>query len=278
MPETLALCSALVFGLVHFFSGLLARRADSFAVALFGQLGGLVLVVVAAVLRPEPEVAAADLMWGGLSGLGTGIGVAFLYRGLATGNMSVVVPLSDVGSVALPVMVGVAALGDRPTPLAWVGVATAVPALWLVSRTSRATDSGAATGAVDGLVAGTGFALQFLAISRVDLDAGLWPVLAARVLGLATITLLAVRSRACLRLPRSLLLPACAVGAAGSLAIVLYLMATRGQLLTLATVLAALYPAVPVVLALLFLRERVTRQQATGLVLAACAVGAISLG
>jgi len=298
MPETLALCSALVFGLVHFLSGLLARRADSFAVALFGQLGGLVLVGGAAVLLPEAEVAAADLAWGALSGLGTGVGVAFLYRGLATGSMSVVVPLSDVGAVALPVLVGVVVLGDRPPPLAWAGVAAALPALWLVSRAGPRTDpgrgsdrgsdrgsgrgsdraSGAATGTVDGLVAGSGFALQFLAISRVDLDAGLWPVLAARALALAAVTALAVRSRARLWLPRSLVLPACAVGAAGSLAIVLYVLATQHELLTLATVLAALYPAVPVVLAVLFLRERVTGQQGAGLLLAAGAVAAISLG
>jgi len=278
MPEVLALGSALVFGLVHFFSGLLARRADSFAVALFGQLGGFVLVVAAALPLPEGDVTAADLAWGALSGLGTGIGVAFLYRGLATGNMSVVVPLSDVGSVALPVLVGVLVVGDRPSPLAWVGVAAAVPALWLVSRSSTAASAVSAAGTVDGLVAGAGFALQFVAIAQVDLDAGLWPVLAARVLAATTIAVLALRGRARLRLPRSLVLPACTVGAAGSLGIVLYLVATQQQLLTLVTVLAALYPAIPVLLALLFLHERVTHRQVVGLLLAAGAIGAISLG
>src|SRR5262249_21304753 len=155
--------------------------------------------------------------WGALSGLGTGIGVAFLYRGLATGNMSVVVPLSDVGSVALPVLVGVVVVGDRPSPLAWAGVAAAVPALWLGSPTRSGADPGSAAGTVDGLVAGAGFALQFVAIAQVDLDAGLWPVLCARVLAATTIAVLALRIRARLRLPRSLVLPACTVGAAGSL-------------------------------------------------------------
>jgi drug/metabolite transporter (DMT)-like permease len=276
MPEALALCSALVFGLVHFFSGLLSRRADSFAVALFGQLGGFVLVATAAVPLPETEVATAEVAWGALSGLGTGIGVASLYRGLATGNMSVVVPLSDVGSVALPVLVGVAVLGDRPTPPAWAGVAAAVPALWLVSQTGGST--GSAAGSIDGLAAGAGFALQFVAIAQVDPGAGLWPILAARVLAAATIAALALHSHAHLRLPRSLVLPGCTVGAAGSLAVVLYLMATQHQLLTLATVLAALYPAVPVVLAMLFLRERVATRQVVGLLLAGGAVAAISLG
>ncbi len=278
MPELLALCSAVVFGLVHFFSGLLARRADSFAVALFGQLGGFVLVATAALVAPATEVTTADLAWGALSGLGTGIGVAFLYRGLATGNMSVVVPLSDVGSVALPVLVGVLVVGDRPSPPAWAGVAAALPALWLVSRTRTGSEPVSAAGTVDGLVAGAGFALQFVAIAQVDLDAGFWPILSARVLAASTIAVLALRMRARLRLPRSLVLPACAVGASGSLGIVLYLMATQHQLLSLVTVLAALYPAIPVLLALLFLHERVTRRQVLGLLLAAAAIGAISLG
>ena len=54
----------------------------------------------------------------------------FLYRGISRGAMSVVVPVSAVGGVALPVLVSVALLGDRPTVLAWTGIAVAVPALW----------------------------------------------------------------------------------------------------------------------------------------------------
>lgn len=65
MPEALALSAALVFGLVHFVSGLLARRADSFAVALFGQLGGVVLVSGTALVMPATEVTAVSLTWGG---------------------------------------------------------------------------------------------------------------------------------------------------------------------------------------------------------------------
>ena len=54
----------------------------------------------------------------------------FLYRGLSHGDMSVVVPVTDVGDVAFPVLVGVTLLNDRPSILAWLGIAFAVPALW----------------------------------------------------------------------------------------------------------------------------------------------------
>ena len=277
MPELLALSAALVFGLVHFASGLLARRADSFAVALFGQVGGLVLVGGAALVVPAPEVTPGSLTWGAISGLGTGIGVAFLYRGLSTGTMSVVVPLSDVGAVALPVLMGVVVFSDRPSVLAWIGMLAAPPALWLVSRTGKSGRS-SVTGTADGLVAGAGFALQFIAISRVGLDAGLWPILAGRLAAIAIIVPIALHHRARLRLPSRLLLPACAVGAAGSVAIYLYLAATHQQLFALATVLAALYPAIPVILALLFLRERLVGKQILGLVFSGTAVALIALG
>jgi drug/metabolite transporter (DMT)-like permease len=68
------------------------------------------------------------------------------------------------------------------------------------------------------------------------------------------------------------------VGSAGSVAIVLYLLATQHQLFALATVLASLYPAIPVVLALVFLHERLSRTQLAGLALTAASVVLISLG
>ena len=278
MPEVLALGAAVVFGLVHFFSGLLTRRAGSFAVALYGQLGGVLLVSAGLLLYPGHHVTASALLWGALSGVGSGIGVAFLFRGLSVGNMSVVVPLSDVGSVALPVLIGVAFLGNRPSLPAWAGVLAALPALWLVSRTGPTARVPAARGSLDGLVAGAGFALQFVAIARVDLDAGLWPVLAARLLALATVVPIALRLRAPLRLPRNLVPPTLVVGSAGSVAIVLYLLATQHQLFALATVLASLYPAIPVVLALVFLHERLSRTQLAGLGLTAASVVLISMG
>ena len=47
-----------------------------------------------------------DLKWGAVAGIGTGAGTAFLYRGLASGRMGVVAPLSAVGAALLPVAVG----------------------------------------------------------------------------------------------------------------------------------------------------------------------------
>jgi uncharacterized membrane protein len=103
MGVTLALLSALCFGLSDFIAGLLARRIDGAAVAFVGQICGTALVVVTACCVTAPDVSTGALMtWGALSGTGTGLGAAFLFRAMAAGRFSIVVPLSDLAGVALP--------------------------------------------------------------------------------------------------------------------------------------------------------------------------------
>jgi drug/metabolite transporter (DMT)-like permease len=271
--EALALGAALGFGITDFVSALLARRVHSAAVALVAQLGGTALVLGAALLVPAPSVTAAALGWGALSGVGTGIGVAFLFRGMGVGQLAVVVPLSDVAGVVVPVLVGVLLLGERPSLLSWLGIAVAAPALWLVTRTGRGRST--ARGSADGLVSGLGFALQFVALAPVDPAAGLWPLVASRIA--SVVAILPMAAGAPLRMPRRLALAALGSGAVGTLAITCYTLATREQLLAVAVVLAALYPVVPVLLGLTVLRERLTRTQTAGLGLAGAAVGLIAL-
>ncbi|HXV94900.1 MAG TPA: DMT family transporter [Pseudonocardia sp.] len=279
MGDVLAMASAVFFGTTHFLSALLSRRVDSTALALHAQIGGTALILVAAPLVPAQSIGAAAICWGALSGVGTGIGVTFLYRGVSVGQVSVVVPLSDVGAMVLPVLAGVLLLGERPRVVSWFGVVAAALALWLISRSP--SDPGragrTATGSADGLVAGAGFALQFVALARVDPAAGLWPLVASRFASVLAIVPLALGARATMRMSSRFLLAAAGTGALGTVAIVLYTLATRRQLLALAVVLAALYPVVPVVLGLTVLRERATRGQVLGLVLAAVAIAVIAL-
>jgi drug/metabolite transporter (DMT)-like permease len=161
----LALASSLAYGLSDVVGGLAARRLRPLLVALIGQVSGLAAMAVAVAVLPPAAPAPADLAWGAVSGLGTAAAMVYLFRGMARGAMSVVVPVSAVGGVALPVVVGVALLGERPSPIAWAGVALVLPSLWLVSR---GAGDGAPTGPAlcDGLASGVGIAVQYL---------GCWP-------------------------------------------------------------------------------------------------------
>lgn len=267
----LALASALAYGVADVAGGLLSRRADFRAVALLGQAGGLVCAVVAALFVPAPGVDAADLGWGALSGAGTGLAMVFLYRGISRGDMSVVVPVSAVGGVTLPVVVGVALLGDRPSVPAWAGIAVVLPALWLVSR-SRSDEHGRVRAAIgDGLAAGAGIGVQYLALAQAGDEAGIWPVAAGRVAAVLAIAPM-MRSPGRRRPDRQIALWSAVNGGVAAAALVCYLLAAREQLVVIAVVLSSLYPVVPVLLGVTALRERLSAAQTAGLAGAGAAV------
>lgn len=276
MTVLLALGGALAYGLSDFVGGTASRRTSPWSVALVGAgVGGLLVLLAALVLGGDPR--PADLAWAALGGLGNGIGTAFLYRGLGTGRMGVVGPVSAVGAAVLPVVVDVVG-GQRLPALVWVGVALALPAIWLVSREPVAAGAArrparrAAVGLVDGVVAGAGFGTLFAALAQVPPGAGLLPVafnqLVAAVLVVAVATTMRVAW-----VPRHRAAGLGAVcGVLGSGATVLFLLASQRGSLSVAAVLTALYPAFTVLLATLVLRERVHPGQAWGLLLSGAAV------
>ncbi|MEV4685699.1 EamA family transporter [Streptomyces kurssanovii] len=283
MGALLALASAVCYGVVDFAGGLLSRRVHFAVVTFLGQVGGLLLALVAALVLPADSVRSADLLWGAVSGAGSGTAMLFLNRGLSRGSMSVVVPVSAVTGVALSVLCGVWFLGDRPTATAWAGICVTVPALWLVAGGSRgARDGGEATrtghGVTDGLIASLGVAVQYIGLAQADAVSGLWPVAAGRLAAVALLVPSAWRHAAEFRRPARLQGQALIIGAGAALALILYLWAAQQQMLAVAVVLASLYPAVPTVLGLALLGERVTRWQVTGLVSATAAVVLLALG
>ncbi|MBF6168874.1 DMT family transporter [Streptomyces gardneri] len=274
---TLALVSAAAYGLSDFTGGLLARRAHFLVVAFFGQVGGLIVALVTAPLF----AAAADwksLAWGAISGAGTAVGMLLLFRGISRGAMSVVVPVSAVSGVTLPVLIGALWLGERPSLLAWAGIVAAIPALWLVSH-GHGTAGRSTAATVDALLAGTGIALQYLALAQADAAAGTWPVVTGRLAAIAT--LLPLLHRTMPRRPRATalaILLSLVTGVLASLALVCYLLATREELVVIAVVLSSLYPAIPVLLGIAALGERLTRSQAFGFAAAAAALGLLTVG
>lgn len=275
MGIALALLSALFFGLSDVAAGLAARRVHTAVVVFTGQICGVVLTLAAALCVDAPAVTGEALAWGALAGIGTGLGAAFLFQAMAVGRFSVVVPLSDVAGVAIPVLLGVTLLGDRIGLAAWCGFVAAIPALWLMTS-SDGPRGGSTAGARWALLSGAAFALQYVALARADEAAGLWPLVLNRVVAVLTVAPLAVR-RDRLRMRRRTAVLAVASGVLGTSAIAAYLLSTRLEALSISVVLTSLYPAVPVLLGLTFLHERLTRRQVVGLLCATATVLLISL-
>ena len=284
MSVLLALCPALSYGLSDFLCGLISRRASAWSVAVVAQTSAAVFTALSALLvggDPTP----VDYAWGAASGAAAGLGACFLYRGLANGRMSVVAPLSAVGSAVVPVAVGVVT-GERPSAMVWLGVLVAMPAIWLVSRSAGEVDEAGRearpraprAGLLDGALAGLGFGLLFAGLGQIPDTAGLWPLALSQLAAVPASILLATAFRAPW-LPRTRASWwALFAGPLGAAATLTFLLATQRGLLTVAGVLASLYPASTVLLAALVLKERVHRVQGLGLALCAVAIGLVAGG
>lgn len=281
MVVLLSLGSALAYGLSDFIGGLLSRRISPWQVAVVGQSTATVLTfALAVVVAGEPT--AGDWWWSALGGIGSGTGAAILYRGLGAGSMSVVAPVSALFAALVPVAVGVFT-GERPEELTWLGVACALPAIWLVSLVEDHPDSGPAgrrrsVEVVDGLLAGLGFGLLFSALGQVPESAGFGPLALTQAVAVASTIVLAIVLRAPWWPRDRAAVSAMTTGLLGTGATALFLLATQTGLLTVAGVLSSLYPAATVLLAALVLHERINKPQAAGLLLATVAVALVAAG
>lgn len=281
LAVALALVSALSYGLADFVGGILSKTRSVWSVAAASQITSATAMAVVGLLAPG-DPGPADFAWGAAAGLGGAVGVVFLYRGLSRGRMGVVAPISGTGAALVPVVVGIAS-GEEPAALAWVGIALAFPAIYLIPKVAPAdelSEGGPATvsGAGDGLIAGLGFGALFALIAQVDEGSGFLPLALMQLVICATVVVAATTLRQpwVPRGPR--VLPVFAFGLLGSTAGVTFLLATREGLLTVVSVIASLYPAATVAMAAIFLGERIGRLQIVGLALAAAAVVLITVG
>lgn len=279
MAVVLSLISALAYGVSDFLGGLFAKRSGPWQTAVVGQLSSTVCVAAAAAVVGGTAVGS-DWAWASAGGVGAGVGAAVLYRGLAGGRMSVVAPLSAVVCALLPVAVGLVT-GDRPSALALAGIVVAFPAIALVSRVVEDDAVAAAAhrgGVVDGLLAGVGFGVLFVALGQVGDDAGLWPLALANAVAMFAVVSVAVALRQPWVPREPAAWRALAMGPLGATATTAFLLATREGLLSVVSVISALYPAATVLLATLVLKERIQAWQGVGLALAATAVTLVALG
>ena len=261
---------------------------------LLSQGAGLVLVALALPLLPAATPSNADLWWGALAGVAGGIGVALLYRALASGTMSIVAPITAVTAVALPVLTSIA-LGERPGWIAVLGILLGIASIVLVSRQPSSPSPegrggqgvrtpeeraghGVRTGIGPALIAGIAMGIFLLALAQTRREAGLWPLLTDRIASMTFFGIVMVVARASPRLPMNLAALALGCGTLDMVANALFLIAVRIGPFSPIVTLCALYPATTVLLARVILAERLSAWQAAGVVTALTAVALIVSG
>jgi len=279
MTYLLAIGSAVLYGAADFLGGLATRRAGTIAVVILSQASGLILLALLLPLLPDASPSRADLLWGALAGLTGGIGVGLLYRALAVGVMAVVAPTTAVCAVAIPVVVSLL-LGERPGPLAMAGMALGIVSIVLVSQQRPAEQAEhnpgtpRSSGVGIALASGVMIGLFFLTLARTESEAGMWPILVARLVSVTLFGTIAIGRGISLRMPARMAVLALVCGVIDMLANALYLLAARQGQLSVVVTLSSLYPASTVLLARIVLGERLNLLQSFGV---ACALAAVVL-
>jgi drug/metabolite transporter (DMT)-like permease len=293
----LSLVSAAGYGSSDFAAGLATRRASVIRVTLLAEGVSVAVVGVALALTgsdlPSPQAVA----WGSAAGLAGVAGALALYLGFRHAAFSVAATLSAVGAAGFSVLAGLL-LGERPTALALIGIALALPAIAGVSASARVPEGEEATGTSPpspgksaitgrrrvpagvsyGLVAGACFALLFIGLNQAGSGSGLWPVFCSQVAALLAVGCVAAFTGD-LRLPEARGgRPAAVAGLTGGPGTIFYFVATHHGLLAVTAVITSLYPAVTIMLARVMLGERLTAIRLAGLSLAAASVALIAVG
>jgi drug/metabolite transporter (DMT)-like permease len=240
----------------------------------------LVLLTVLATIVGG-DINQGAVFWGALCGVSQAFGIWWFYAALGAGPISVVSPLTAILVAGIPVGAGLA-LGERPGAIAGVGIVLALIAVVLVSR--QVTDEDVTphkfTATVAWLTVGSGvaFGLNFVLIHQAPVDAGLWPLVFARLsASVVVFVIAAVSAKLCppSGTPLRLAVLAALLDTGANVAM---LLALHASYLSLAGVLMSLYPGATVLLAIVVLRERVTAWQTVGMVLALASVAMIAAG
>jgi drug/metabolite transporter (DMT)-like permease len=276
MTALLATTAAAVYGCADFLGGLASREESPFAVSALSQLLGLVVLVAIVPFLGQATPAPSDMLWGGAAGLLGGWGVVALYAGLGTGRMSVVAPttaaIAAAGPAAFDVLTG-GGLGVTTV----VGIGLAIAAIIIVSMTSEDAGKGSSSYAfMLAIAAGLAFAGFFVLLSFTSPDAGLWPLLAARMVSVPVLIVLAL-AKGGLRVARKSLPTVAAAGILDMVANVFVLLAIQRGPLAIASVLASLYPVATVLLARVVLHEHLRGLQRVGVIMALVAVVIVSM-
>lgn len=269
--------SALVYGVADIAGGLATRRTHVVTILIGAYAFSLPLVLLAAILSGSTMPQPTALAWSSVGGAAETAAASMLYLALASGTMGVASPLAAVVGATFPVGVGLAT-GESVAPPQAIGMLLAFGAIILVAAPQRSPVAANRRAVPLALASGGMFAISFIAFSQAGAGSDpFWVATIARITGLAILAVLAGIISQPLVAPRGLRRLVALVGLLDATALVLLLIAYGGGRLGLTTVLISLYPAVTVVLAALFLRERMARAELIGVGFALFAVALLAI-
>lgn len=271
------LLSALTWGGGDFAGGLSSRRNGALRAVFYADWVGVVLLLGWLSLDGEAFPGWSVILLAAVAGLLGTLGLLALYQALATGQMSIATPVSALLAAAIPV--GVAAFTEGlPGWFQVAGFALALGAVWLVSSNEGGPPQFKTLADLRlPFLSGIGFGAYFVLIEGATQAATIWPMIASRTSGTIIILFILLARRESLGIVRDswpIVLLNAGLDVVGN---TFYVLATQTGRLDVAAVLASLYPGGTVMLAWWFLKERLSRGQWLGILLALAAIVLLTL-
>jgi uncharacterized membrane protein len=246
-----------------------------FGIAIVVDTIGAAIMLVAAVATHEPIPGTTTLLLAAIAGTFAVAGIIGLYQGLAIGRMGVVAPVTGLIAAILPVSVGFVRLGLPPTEVL-LGILAALVAVVLVSRTKD--PAGRPSGLRYALVGGVGLGMFNVAVAAFPEHAVAWPLVVIKLASLVAIVAVVLLTRRPWHVPRGVLPAVAAVAILDLAGNGFYVLATQAGRIDIAATLSSLYPVTTVVLAVVVLREHVSRSHLVGIIVAGIAIALIAGG
>ena len=288
LTVVLGFATSLVYGFADFFGAIASRKIKAVTVIFVAGVSGLSFLLALSIFMGA-DFSQEAIFWGVLAGVASAAAMSALYASLAIGPISILSPLSAVVSAVVPMLVGFAQ-GDRFSIWGLLALAAILVAIFLVGFVpGNDVRLPSAKGLILGTAAGVGIGIVLICLDQAPADSGLASVIllravAATLLGAFTLIMF-LRSRQAAsqvskppRVPLKLWLAVFLAGLFDSSANVFFLLASRIGSLSVVSVLTALYPLGTIILARIFLKEKIAKTQMIGILIALGASAILALG
>ncbi len=270
-----AFLSSVFWGFGGFFAGQASRRGSLLPTLALDIFIGLFVVVPLAFSIAE-TFTWRDFLIGGLAGLFGMSGAAFLYAGMKKAAYVTVIPVSGVAGALFPVLWGLID-GDSLSALQILGILVGLISIALASGVSLQTFKGPIAGLRDGILAGLGFGGFYIVIENTSNDTEPWGAVASRFFPLLIIVFILFLINDKPKPSKEALPFIVGSGLSNACASTCFLLAVNRGLLSITSLLSALYPAITVVLAHFLINEKMTRTQVFGVIAAIFSMASITI-
>jgi drug/metabolite transporter (DMT)-like permease len=262
----LALGSAVAWGTGDFSGGLASRRSSPISVTLISNPVGLLCLLLLALFKQSPAPTTHDALVGFAAGACGATGLLVFYRALSSGKMGVVAPVTAVVANVVSVLFGALTEGI-PMPMQLFGFVLAILGVWVISKPEAGTRA-SIHDFLPALFSGVAFGAFFILTAQFQSPDFSWALAVARV-GTITVTVVAaLLTRHQFKLEAASLPLVIAAGVLDSLGNLFFALATSTGRLDVGSALSSLYPVTTVILAMVVLKERLSRLQGVGAFLA----------